>query len=30
MKNQDKLIEKLHEAEIGEVWEQYCSGGMSK
>jgi len=30
MKNQDKLIEKLHEAEIGEVWEQYCSGSMSK
>ena len=30
MKNQDKLIEKLHEAEIAEVWEQYCSGGMSK
>lgn len=29
-KNQDKLIEKLHEAEIGEVWEQYCSGSMSK
>lgn len=30
MKNQEKLIDKLHEAEIGEVWEQYCSGSMSK
>lgn len=29
-KNQDKLIEKLHEAEIGEIWDQYCSGSMSK
>ena len=29
-KNQEKLIDKLHEAEIGEVWEQYCSGSMSK
>lgn len=30
MKNEEKLIDKLHEAEIGEVWEQYCSGSLSK
>lgn len=29
-KNQDKLIEKLHEAEINEIWEQYCSGSIAK
>jgi DNA polymerase-3 subunit alpha len=28
-KNQDKLISKLHEAEIGEVWQQYCDGTIS-
>lgn len=28
-KNQDKLITKLHEAEVGEVWAQYCSGSIS-
>ena len=29
-KNQEKLIEKLHEAEVKEVWTQYCSGSLSK
>lgn len=28
-KNQDKLIDKLHTAEIGEVWDQYCGGSLS-
>lgn len=29
MKNQEKLIGKLHEAEVDEVWQQYCSGSVS-
>lgn len=28
-KNQEKLIDKLHAAEIDEVWQQYCSGTLS-
>lgn len=28
-KNQDKLIDKLHAAEINEVWQQYCAGTLS-
>ena len=28
-KYQDKLITKLHEAEIGEVWDNYCQGSLS-
>ena len=28
-KNQDKLITKLHEAEIDEVWSSYCKGSLS-
>lgn len=28
-KNQDKLIDKLHAAEVGEIWNQYCTGTMS-
>lgn len=28
-KHQDKLIDKLHEAEIDEVWKQYCDGTIS-
>ena len=28
-KNQDKLIDKLHAAEIQEVWNQYCTGSIS-
>lgn len=28
-KNQDKLIDKLHTAEIQEIWNQYCAGSVS-
>lgn len=28
-KNENKLITSLHEAEVGEVWDNYCSGSMS-
>lgn len=28
-KNQEKLIDKLHAAEIDEVWQQYCGGTLS-
>jgi DNA polymerase-3 subunit alpha len=28
-KNQEKLIDKLHAAEIDEIWQQYCSGTLS-
>lgn len=28
-KNEKKLIEKLHNAEINEVWENYCGGSLS-